>query len=74
MIIDNQVFIKNFKYRVETKFNGNASEYCRRAGIPRSTLRILFIGCSPRADVLFKLARAAGNTMDEIYHESLEGK
>ena len=66
--------MENLKHIVEAKFNGNASEYCRRAGIPRSTLRNLMVGCSPSADVLFKLARAAGKTMDEMYHESLEGK
>lgn len=66
--------MKNLKYIVETRFNGNASEYCRRAGIPRSTLRNLLVGCSPSADVLFKLARAAGKTMDEVYQESLERK
>lgn len=74
MKVDNKIFVENMKTIIRERFHGNASDLCRKAGIPRTTLQNILNGNTTAVQVLARLASATGLTMDELYNVSLYKK
>lgn len=66
--MDGQLLINVLNKIIKDKFDGNVSEYARKAGISIGNLHEYIKGrCMPKKDTIEKLARAAGISETEFY-------
>lgn len=71
MKVKNETFVGNVREIIRERFNNNASDLCRKAGIPRTTLQNILNGNTTAVEVLARIASATGLTMDALYNEDL---